>query len=58
MTQPCKNFKTCRGYAKDRHAKLCPKCWTKKIDAISLTKPIKNVGYDKKNIYIEFDGSH
>ncbi len=57
MTQPCKNFKECRGYAKDRFAKLCPKCWTKKIDNLMITNPLEDVAHDEKNIYLKFKGN-
>ena len=53
MVQPCKNFKECKGYAKDRHAKLCPKCWTKKLNNMMILHPLEDVGYDEKNIYLK-----
>ena len=54
MVQPCKNFKVCKGYAYDRKAKLCPKCWKEKIFTLNIIKPIKDVVEDKENIYIKF----
>ncbi len=53
MVQPCKNFKECKGYAKDRHAKLCPKCWKEKLNNMMMIHPLEDVGYDEKNIYLK-----
>ena len=54
MTQPCKNFKNCRGYAFDRKAKLCSKCWKKYLDLLKVNKGLKDVDFDGKNITFEF----
>ena len=54
MTQPCKNFKVCRGYAHDRKSKLCPKCWKKNLELMRLKNPLKSISHDEKNIHFEF----
>ena len=54
MTQPCRNFKECRGYAHDRKAKYCSKCWKKKLEVLAWKHGVENVAQDKKNLYIKF----
>ena len=55
MSQPCQNFKTCGGYAFDRKAKLCGRCWKIKIDMIRMKHPLKNIDFDGRNINLEFE---
>ncbi len=43
MTQPCKNFKTCKGLAHDRHAKHCAKCWKQLLELQRMKTPLKDI---------------
>lgn len=54
MSQPCKNFKVCRGYAYDRHAKHCAKCWKRIIDLQRMKTPLKDIRMAESG-HIEFE---
>jgi len=56
MTQPCKFYKYCRGFAYNRKAKLCAKCWKMELQRIRTKRPLEKIYYDKKNIVFEFKG--
>jgi len=54
MTQPCRNFKHCKGYAYDRNAKYCPRCWKRILEIQGMKTPLESLSFDDKNIYLSY----